>query len=48
MHVSIQHAIRKVVPREELEQNYVVEASLKECSSWLSSFKTEERRRRFH
>ena len=40
-----QRAVRKVLPKEELEKNYVIEACLKECSTLLSSFRTEERRR---
>ena len=41
----IQRAIRRALPREELDKKYILEACLKESNTMLSAFRTEERRR---
>ena len=33
-----------VLPQEETEKKFVVQACIKECNSLLSTFRTEERR----
>ena len=40
----IQRAIRRALPRDELDKKYIVEAGLKEANTMLSAFRTEERR----
>ena len=40
----IQRAIRRALPRDELDKKYIVEAGLKEANTMLNAFRTEERR----
>ncbi len=44
----MQYTIRKVLSREDVEKKYVVEACLKEANTFLSAFRSEERRRVWH
>jgi len=43
--IFLQYAIRKVLSKTDLEKKFVVEGSLKESKTLLSTFRTEERRR---
>lgn len=40
----IQRAIRRALPRDELDKKYIVETGLKEANTMWSAFRTEERR----
>ena len=40
----MQRAIIRALPRDELEKKYIVEACLKEATTMLSAFRTEEKR----
>lgn len=40
----IQRAIRRALPRDELDKKYILEACLKESNTMLSAFQSELRR----